>query len=70
MQIIKSKIRYEFSGWSGNTIFELENGQIWKQCKYSYWYYYEYRPNVTIIYTGNRGKMTVCNKTIEVEKIR
>ena len=28
---IKSRITGDFTGWSGKTLFKLENGQIWKQ---------------------------------------
>jgi hypothetical protein len=28
---IRSRIPGEFLGWEGNTIFELENGQVWRQ---------------------------------------
>ncbi|MCC5887523.1 MAG: hypothetical protein JJT88_13905 [Gammaproteobacteria bacterium] len=28
---VRSRIVGTFNGWSGNTIFELENGQIWQQ---------------------------------------
>lgn len=28
---IVSRIRGNFRGWSGNTVFELENGQVWRQ---------------------------------------
>ena len=28
---IKSRIAGEFQGWSGNTLFQLENGQVWRQ---------------------------------------
>ena len=28
---VKAKIRGSFSGWSGNTVFALDNGQVWKQ---------------------------------------
>ena len=28
---LSSRIMGSFSGWSGNTVFELENGQVWKQ---------------------------------------
>ena len=28
---IQSTIKGEFTGWDGNTVFELENGMIWKQ---------------------------------------
>jgi len=31
--IIESRIMGEFSGWSGNTRFILENGQVWRQSK-------------------------------------
>jgi hypothetical protein len=28
---VESRITGEFSGWSGGTIFYLENGQVWEQ---------------------------------------
>ncbi len=28
---IEAKIAGEFDGWTGNTVFRLDNGQIWKQ---------------------------------------
>ncbi len=28
---IRTRIRGEFEGWSGKTLFRLENGQIWRQ---------------------------------------
>ncbi len=28
---IRSRLKGRFRGWSGSTVFELENGQIWKQ---------------------------------------
>ena len=28
---IQSTLKGEFTGWDGNTVFELENGMIWKQ---------------------------------------
>ena len=36
---IESRIISEFNGWSGDSIFELQNGQIWKQDKYKYKYF-------------------------------
>ena len=30
---ILTRIQGSFSGWSGNTIFKLENGQVWKQAE-------------------------------------
>lgn len=34
--VIESRIEGEFEGWDGDTIFELENGQIWQQSSYAY----------------------------------
>src|SRR5688572_14166782 len=31
---IQSVIVSDFKGWAGNTLFELQNGQIWKQSQY------------------------------------
>ena len=28
---MRSRIPGKFTGWSGNTLFKLENGQVWKQ---------------------------------------
>lgn len=36
---IRSRIKGDFSGWDGETIFRLENGQVWRQRlsgRYSY----------------------------------
>jgi hypothetical protein len=70
MATIKSVIISDFSGWTGNTIFELQNGQIWKQAVYQYKYFYIYRPHVIIESSGNRGVMTVNRNSIKVERIR
>ena len=50
--MIQSTIRGEFTGWSGETVFALDNGQIWPQAAYAYHYHYAYRPRVTIVQTG------------------
>ena len=48
-QVIESQIEGEFTGWDGETIFKLVNGQIWQQSTYAYTYSYKYRPKVMII---------------------
>jgi hypothetical protein len=45
---IESAITGEIKGWDGETIFKLDNGQIWQQAEYDYTYFYEYHPDVTI----------------------
>ncbi len=69
---IESTISGEFEGWSGETIFKLDNGQIWEQAEYDYEYEYDYRPDVTIYETSAGCKMKVegMDETILVRKIR
>lgn len=67
---IKSKIINDFKGWSGDTIFELQNGQVWKQAKYQYKYFYAYRPDAMIVKIGSYYVMTVKGKSIRVTKLK
>lgn len=57
--VIETQINGEFTGWDGDTIFKLANGQFWQQDSYAYTYHYAYRPNVLIYYVDGRYKMTV-----------
>jgi hypothetical protein len=57
---IETKIDGEFEGWDGETLFKLENGQIWQQTSYAYTYHYAYRPDV-VIYPTRRG----CEMQVE-----
>ncbi len=56
---LESRIDGEFSGWEGETIFKLENGQIWQQASYAYKYSYKYRPKVLIFRTQRGYEMQV-----------
>jgi hypothetical protein len=66
---IKSQVVSDFNGWSGNTLFELQNGQIWKQDEYQYWYHYAYRPVVIIKRDNGTYKMFYKNKSIKVRRM-
>lgn len=70
--VVQSRINGTFNGWDGDTIFELENGQIWKQRDYAYMYHYAYRPKVTIIKEDFSYKMFIedVTETLVVEKIK
>lgn len=57
---IKGKIRGDFKGWDGHTVYELDNGQIWKQTTYHYHYHYAYSPDV-MIYAASSG----CQMKVE-----
>jgi len=69
---IESTISGEFHGWDGETIFKLDNGQIWQQSQYDYTYSYSYRPDVTIYETrtGCRLKVEDEDETILVKRLK
>jgi hypothetical protein len=69
---IESTISGDIEGWSGDTIFKLDNGQIWQQAAYDYTYFYEYRPDVTIYQTsaGCRMKVEDETETVLVKRIK
>jgi hypothetical protein len=69
---IESTISGDFEGWEGETVFKLDNGQIWKQTEYAYTYSYSYRPDVTIYQTstGCRMKVEDEDETILVTRIK
>jgi hypothetical protein len=69
---IESAITGEVHGWDGETIFKLDNGQIWQQAEYDYTYFYEYHPDVTIYQTrgGCRMKVEDEEETIVVKRLK
>ncbi len=69
---IESKISGEFSGWEGETIFNLMNGQIWQQSSYAYKYKYAFMPEVLIFLSNGRCKMKVdgINEFIFVQRLK
>jgi hypothetical protein len=69
---VESNIDGDFNGWEGETVFKLDNGQIWEQAEYSYTYSYSYRPEVTIYQAGGGCRMKVEDEdeTIMVRRIK
>lgn len=71
--VVESQIDSDFNGFESNNIYELSNGQIWKQTSYDYEYHYAYRPKV-IIYKDSYGsyKMKVdgCTDTPTVVRLK
>lgn len=47
-EVIRSRIVGEFQGWSGKTVFPLENGQVWRQRRGGSWHYRATNPEVEI----------------------
>ena len=58
-EVVESNIKGSFNGWDGETIFPLDNGQIWQQSEYGYEYAYEYHPEVLIYCLRGKWKMHV-----------
>ena len=67
--VIESRIDGEFTGWTGQTVFKLQNGQYWQQVSYAYTYHYAYSPAVTIAKEGSSYRLRVdgVNDSITVE---
>lgn len=70
--VVESRIDGEFSGFDGETVFTLANGQIWQQSEYAYLYHYAYRPGVVIYRTDTGYKMKVdgVDREIGVKRIK
>ena len=68
--VIESRIEADFEGWDGDTIFRLQNGQVWKQASYSYRYHYAFAPRVTIIPVGGGHEMMVDGVPQRVRVVR
>jgi hypothetical protein len=45
---VRTRIVGEFRGWDGNTVFRLENGQVWKQRLPGTWHYRASSPEVEL----------------------
>jgi hypothetical protein len=69
---VESAITGEVHGWDGETIFKLDNGQIWQQAEYDYTYFYEYHPDVTIYATSGGCRLRVEDEsdTVLVKRIK
>jgi len=69
---IETRISGDIEGWDGDTLFKLDNGQIWQQASYAYTYFYAYRPEVTIYQTSSGCQMKVEGRSnsILVKRIK
>jgi len=47
-ELIRSRIAGPFEGWSGHTVFRLENGQVWQQRMGGVWSHHAEAPEVEI----------------------
>ena len=68
--VIESRIDGDFEGWDGDTIFKLQNGQIWQQSSSQYTYHYAYSPKVFIYKSGASFRMQVEGVTGAIQVTR
>ncbi len=68
---LESQIYGAFTGWHGDALFKLTNGQYWQQAEYKYSYRYLYRPNVVISETPGGYEMEVVGmeESIKVRRV-
>lgn len=71
-EVVETHIDGTFEGWTGNTVWVMDNGQIWQQSKYSYHYHYAYRPHVVIFPLEDSWHMKVDgdDDQVQVQRIR
>lgn len=71
---IMSPIKGEFSGWTGDTVFELENGMIWQQAEGGTFYISPTTDAVAVIDKGVfnawRLKVDGYSKTVRVKRLQ
>lgn len=70
---IRSRLDGEFTGWSGRTLFKLENGQVWRQSEPGRFRAQIDRPLITIergVFNSYRLKVEGMNRSIRVKRIR
>ncbi len=65
----ESRIDGEFKGWSGDTIYRLRNGEVWRQDCYKYVYKYAYCPPAIIADINGRRMMYVKGTVVPVRRI-
>lgn len=70
---IKSRFAGRFEGWSGHTLFPLENGQVWRQTESDKLTWAADNPMITIskgVFGSFRLGVEGVNKSVRVERIK
>jgi hypothetical protein len=66
-RIVRSgQIVDEYTGFDGDTLFELTDGTFWLQDVYRYHYQYAYRPQIEIVEDGGRLYLRLAGQTERV----
>ena len=59
-----------FRGWNGHSVYQLTNGQVWKQCQDHCQYHYAYMPKVKVWHDGSKYFLEVngMDEMVEVRR--
>lgn len=70
--VVQSNIDGEFTGFEGERVFKLLNGQVWQQADFYYHYHYAYGPRVLIYQAAGGWMMKVdgVEKAVRVNLLR
>lgn len=70
--MMETRIAGDFTGWDGGTVFELANGQVWRQTSFGTLHQYIRSPKVTLVATGSGWRLQVegVPQSIYVRRIR
>lgn len=70
--VCEGRISSDFSGFDGDSVFEFDNGQIWKQAAYKYSYHYAYYPEAIVVDGLNGLELHVedMDDPVQVTRIR
>jgi hypothetical protein len=62
----------DFNGFDGESIFEFQNGQRWKQAAYAYAYHYAYRPEAVVVDGIDGVILSVegMDETVQVRRLK
>ena len=72
-KIINSRYDGMFTGWTGKTLFRLENGQVWKQAESGRFTHRRDRPMITIkkkAFGSFVLKVEGLNRSVKVKRVK
>jgi hypothetical protein len=69
-RVIESRIDGDFDGWVGDTVFRLQNGQVWQQTSVSAKYLFTHAPRVVISRAPYRMKVEGLAGEISVRRLK
>jgi hypothetical protein len=67
--VVKSTFKNDFNGWEGQTVFKLDNGEVWEQDEYESYSNNSYQHEALIYNSGLDYRLQVDGNSIAVKKV-